>query len=537
MRLLALLREHASDWRTLVVLTLAGGLLAALAVSTVNAASAAGVVPGSWWRPAIFALILAGMYVARRVSSRLFIADFERASAVLRRRFAASLRQAPLRSQETLGDRLERATGDLAFVSTALEAWVSGVQHLAFALCLILAVALISVKALALWLFALAVVAVRLRTRMRAMDAELRGVGGRSARLGVRVEELVDGFVQVKLDGRVAASLAADIDATARELYDHQNAVEDIGTQAFVGSFALLFLLGSGLAAFAPAATIGLEPPEAYEMVVFFELAWAPLFGVVTAFPEMLRAEAAAGRILDAIAGLPPEPEADEEPLAAFETLELRRAEFAYLGEADDGDELGFAVGPLDLVIRRGDLVLVTGGNGSGKTTMLKLLLGLYAPDRGAVAIDGRPVAPARVQDLRDRFTTLMSHQHVFDRLYGLGDVEPARVHQLLEKLGIADAVSYRGGAFSDLALSTGQTMRLAMVVALLEDRPICVFDEWTANQDPETTRWYYDTLLPELLAAGKTVIAVSHDQRFFDRASLLVRMERGEIVESERRR
>ena len=79
--------------------------------------------------------------------------------------------------------------------------------------------------------------------------------------------------------------------------------------------------------------------------------------------------------------------------------------------------------------------------------------------------------------------------------------------------------------------------MRLAMVVALLEDRPICVFDEWTANQDPETTRWYYDTLLPELLAAGKTVIAVSHDQRFFDRASLLVRMERGEIVESERRR
>lgn len=531
---MTLLREHSGDWKRLLGLTIAGGLLAALTVTTVNGSSAAGVELGSWWRATIFALILVGMYGARRAASRLFIEDFERTSAELRRRFAASLRQAPLRALETLGDRLERATGDLAFLSTTLEACVSGVQHLAFALCMTVAIALISLKALGLWLFALAVVAVRLRSRLQAMQEELRGLGGESAKLGAQVEALVDGFVQVKLDGRIAASLAAEIDETARVLYDRQNAVEDIGTQAFVGSFALMFLLGSGLAAFAPTATVGLEPAEAYEMVVFFELAWAPLFGVVTAFPEILRAEVAAARILDTIADLPPEQEPGEEPPgAAFKTLELRDAEFAY--EAGEGSA-GFAVGPLNLGIRQGDLVLVTGGNGSGKTTMLKLLLGLYPPSRGVITIDGKAVLPSRQQQLRDSFTTIMSHQHVFDRLYGLSDVDPTRVNGLLEKLGIAEVIAYRNGAFSDLALSTGQTMRLAMVVALLEDRPVCVFDEWTANQDPETTHWYYDTLLPELLAAGKTVIAVSHDQRFFDRADLLVQMERGQLVRSERR-
>jgi putative ATP-binding cassette transporter len=534
LRLLTLLRELSGDWQRLLGLTIVGGLLAALTVTTVNGSSAAGVELGSWWRATLFVLILVGMYGARKVASRLFIADFERCAAELRHRFAASLRQAPLRAIEELGDRLERATGDLAFLSTTLEAWVSAVQHLAFALCMTVAIALISIKALGLWLFALAVVAVRLRARLRAMNEELRGLGGESARLGAQVEQLVDGFAQVKLDGRIAASLAAEIDETARVLYERQNAIENIGTRAFVGSFALMFLLGSGLAAFAPTTTVGLEPAEAYEMVVFFELAWAPLFGVVTAFPEILRAEAAAGRILDTIADLPPECEPDDEPPgAAFRTLELRDATFAYV-EADG--PAGFTVGPLNLTIRAGDLVLVTGGNGSGKTTMLKLLLGLYPASSGALVLDGKTVLPGRQQVLRDSFTTIMSHQHVFDRLHGLDAVEPARVNELLTRLGIAEVITYRNGAFSDLALSTGQKMRLAMVVALLEDRPVCVFDEWTANQDPETTHWYYDTLLPELLAAGKTVIAVSHDERFFDRADLLVQMDHGRLVRTRRK-
>jgi len=164
---------------------------------------------------------------------------------------------------------------------------------------------------------------------------------------------------------------------------------------------------------------------------------------------------------------------------------------------------------------------------------IMKLLLGLYTPDRGTLLKDGRRVAD--LAGWRARFTAIMSHQYLFDRLYGLEGVDPDRIGELLDRLGIADTVSMRDGAFTHLSLSAGQRMRLAMVVALLEDRPVCVFDEWTANQDPEMTHWYYDVLLPELRAPGKTVLAVSHDDRFFDRADHFVRLDHGRVEVSTR--
>ncbi|MCA9661168.1 MAG: ATP-binding cassette domain-containing protein [Myxococcales bacterium] len=517
----ALLAEHV-DIRRLAFTTVAGGVFAALAVTAVNEASAAGVELGSWWRAGLFFLILAGMYAARRASSRVLIRDFEAASADLRGRFAASLRGAPLRAIEELGDRIERATGDLSLLSTTLDSWVSGVQHLAFTFAMTFAIGLISMKALALWIFVLGWISVHLATRLRAIRAELSDIGDTSARLGAQVSELADGFVQAKLDGRLAASITADIAATAEQLYAHQNAVEELDSRAFHASFVLMFLFGSGVAAFS------FEPASGYEMVIFFELAWAPLFGVLAAFPEILRAEAAATRVLRVLEELPPEPGPGEGPVEPFEVLELRAVEFSY---ADHLRQSEFAVGPLDLTIRRGELVFVTGGNGSGKTTMLKLLLGLYAPSRGSVVLDGQCVRAGARQALRDRCTVIMSRAHVFDRLYGLEDVDSEEVRALLSELGIADAVPYRDGGFAELRLSTGQLMRLAMVVALLERRPLCVFDEWTANQDPEMTRWYYEVLLPRLREAGTTVIAVSHDERYFSCADTLVRMEAGKIA------
>jgi len=531
MKVLDLLVRHAGDGKLkLLAATAGGGVLAALVVTIVNAASAAGVTLGSWWRAAIFVLVLGGMYFARRLASKRLIDVFERASADLRCRFATCLREAPLRALETLGPRIERTTGDLAFLANTLESWVSGVQHLAFVLCITLAIGLMSGRALVLWCFTLGLLSVGLWTRLRRLRSALDELGGFSATLGSRVEQMVDGFVQAKLDGRVADGLADDIEGAAAALYGRQNVVEDIATRAFVGGFAVLFLVGSGVAAFAPSATIGFDPAEAYEMVIFYELSWAPLFGVLTAAPEMARAEAAARSVLDTIEMLPADDVGDErgDLPPPFATLELRQVEFAYDSAEASHD---FVVGPLDLCIRRGELVLVTGGNGSGKTTMLKMLLGLYPPARGHLAVDGLRLAPGDHGSWRDRFTTIMSHQHLFDRLYGLHEVTPERMAELLARLGLTDIVAYRDQNFTDLALSTGQKMRLAMVAALLEDRPVYVFDEWTANQDPETTRWYYDVLLPELLAAGKTVVAVSHDDRFFDRADHLVRMDQGRIV------
>jgi len=86
-------------------------------------------------------------------------------------------------------------------------------------------------------------------------------------------------------------------------------------------------------------------------------------------------------------------------------------------------------------------------------------------------------------------------------------------------------------GRFTNLALSTGQRKRLALLVTLLEDRPIIVLDEWAAEQDPEFRQFFYEELLAELKSRNKTIIAISHDDKYFRCADRVIRLEFGRIV------
>lgn len=532
MKLLALIRDYGGvPTGALLLTTVGSGVLAALVVVLVNAATAAGIEVEGWQLGVVFMALVAAMYAVRSWSARLLIRSFEQASDRLRQRFAERLRVAPLRDVEALDDPLTRAAADLAFLSTSLESWVSGVQHLTFAAFTTLGVALISPRALALWCLALGVIAWWLRSRLGELVRASAQLGRESATLGRRFEALLNGMEQAKLDKRVADGLIAEITESSDIVRACHVQREDSAMSMYVGAMTLFFVCGTGVAAFASPATFGLDPAKGYEMISFFNLALAPVFGLISALPQLEQAELAAGSLLEMLRGMRAEfdRELDDEP-PRFSSFALRRATFAYRE-----DPSGFRVGPVDLTVQRGELVLVTGGNGSGKTTLLKMLTGLYPLTDGAVVVNGRPLASWELQAWRENVTMIVSRQHLFERLYGLEDKDPALVRSLLARLGIDDIVSYRRGSFTPLALSAGQRMRLAMVVALLEDRPLCVFDEWTANQDPEMTHWFYDELLPELLAAGKTVIAVSHDDRFFSRAAHLVTMEQGRVVREAR--
>jgi ABC-type siderophore export system, fused ATPase and permease components len=155
----------------------------------------------------------------------------------------------------------------------------------------------------------------------------------------------------------------------------------------------------------------------------------------------------------------------------------------------------------------------------------------LYEPSDGVLLWDGAAVANGNVEAYRSLFSVIFTDFHLFDRLYGIDDIDPARVHALLKDMQLADKIAFRNGRFSTTDLSTGQRKRLAMIVALLEGRPVCVFDEWAADQDPDFRRSYYEALLPRLKAEGRTVIAITHDDRYFHLADKLVWMEEGRIV------
>ena len=171
------------------------------------------------------------------------------------------------------------------------------------------------------------------------------------------------------------------------------------------------------------------------------------------------------------------------------------------------------------------------GGNGSGKSTLLKLLTGLYHPTHGSIWLDDVPIQRENIQAFRELYSIIFSDFHLFDRLYGLNEVDPDRVQELLNLMELQTKTSYDGDRFTNLDLSTGQRKRLALLVTYLEDSPVYVFDEWAADQDPHFRAYFYETLLRDLKERGKTVVVVTHDDRYFSIADHIVKMELGKLV------
>jgi len=178
-----------------------------------------------------------------------------------------------------------------------------------------------------------------------------------------------------------------------------------------------------------------------------------------------------------------------------------------------------------------GEVIFITGGNGSGKSTLGKIITGLYLPDEGDITIDGMR---KEGNDLGQYISAVYSDYYLFKKLYGIDHEKKQDViNNYLSILGIDDKVSIKNGELSTIKLSTGQKKRLALLISYLEDKPIYLFDEWAADQDPEFRKFFYLKLLPEMKERGKCIIAITHDDRYFKGADKVIKMESGRVVSS----
>jgi putative ATP-binding cassette transporter len=177
-----------------------------------------------------------------------------------------------------------------------------------------------------------------------------------------------------------------------------------------------------------------------------------------------------------------------------------------------------------------GEIVFLTGGNGSGKTTLAKLLTGLYTPETGEIRLNHQPVTDENRDQYRQHFSVVFSDFYIFETLLGLDnpDLDQQALHYL-EQLQIQDKVQIKGGVLSTVDLSQGQRKRLALLTAYLEDRPIYVFDEWAADQDSRFKEIFYYQLLPGLKAEGKTVLVISHDDRYYHLGDRIIKLDDGQ--------
>lgn len=298
-----------------------------------------------------------------------------------------------------------------------------------------------------------------------------------------------------------------------------------------------LYYLLIGLLLLVFPALLPLSPESLTGFVFAMLYLMNPVWAIIGSLPVVSRGQVALSRIqalgmsletpgphaVQADAGVSGSPMSD--------VLHLEGVTFAY---DVSGEHDGFALGPLDFSIRPGELVFIVGGNGSGKSTFVKLLSGLYAPGTGTVCLGKISVTDANRGWYRQRFSVVFSDYHLFERLHGAAGCEAdAMVKQYLALLELDGKVTVKEGRLSTVNLSQGQRRRLALLAAYMEDKPIYVFDEWAADQDPHYKAVFYHTLLPDLCRRGKAVVVITHDDRYFHLGDRVVKLEDGRIVDS----
>lgn len=529
---------HALD-RKLVILTAASGTANALILAVVNAAVASMSQGGPAWRHLLlFALCL--VLFAYSLRYILFESSKVAEDAVrnVRVRLADKIRRTDLLTLEAIGEadihaRISRESSAIAQAARPLFSAAQSALMVLFTLLYIAAVspmaALLCVGMIAggVWIY--------LQDRT-TYESGLQAASCSEDDLFSSLTGLLHGFKELRLNQLKSDDVFEEFGAAATQVRTTRIGVmrQFSYNVVFVESF---FLLLVGAIVFVLPVLSPAFSGAIVKIVAAVLFLMGPLSNVVMMIPVLSQVHVTVDNLrrleatLDqALAGSAHDgPEAPPDCFRHFEAIRFEGLTFAYT--APDGTT-SFRVGPMNGEIRRGETLFLVGGNGSGKTTLLKLITALYPPQDGCIRVNGSEIVRGNVQAYRNLFSAIFSDFHLFDKLHGLRSAAPERVDALLQQMAISEKTAFRDGRFSNIRLSTGQRKRLALVVAYLEEKPVYVFDEVAADQDPSFRGYFYETLLPELKRAGKTVIVVSHDDRYFHVGDRVLKMDYGQLTE-----
>ncbi|MEM7307332.1 MAG: cyclic peptide export ABC transporter [Planctomycetota bacterium] len=455
----------------------------------------------------------------------------------LQRRILRAILAAPLPALERIGKPrlLAALTADVDAVSRAAP-WVAGLWVNAVVLVGCLGyLAWLSPPLLATLFAVLVAGGFVYRLMMMRGLVWIRAAHGARDDLYRHFRAVTEGLKELKLHAHWRERFAGDVFRSDAERFRDAR-VRGTSIFALTGAWGVsLFFLAIGALVFVVPGLTSVADAVLIKYAVTILFMITPLRGLMNSVPEVGQANVALERVeslgLDLAA-----PEAQAAAPAAgpgFGTIRLERVRFRFPAVGDDEP---FELGPLDLTLAAGERVFLVGGNGSGKTTLAKVLSGLYPLEEGRLLVDGRPLAAddEALEEYRARFSGVFADGFVFDELLGPspGESLDDEVQELLGKLELTRKVRVEGRRFSTTSLSTGQRKRLGLLATFLEPRPIYVFDEWAAEQDPRFKEVFYRELLPELARRGKTVVAITHDDRYFDCADRIVRLDEGRIVE-----
>lgn len=345
-----------------------------------------------------------------------------------------------------------------------------------------------------------------------------------------RVSDLLKGFRELRLNLPRGASFGtdiADVLSKLRQMLIQVNRIYESGESAV---HALKFLLFAGIVFLVPFLT-KTDVATTFQVLTLVLFSLTPFEQIIASYPSLIGTLVSYVRIADLNNQLEPFERVTEvvpdRPLG-FETIAIRSASAVH----GSREVSAFVLGPIDIEIKRGEIVFLIGNNGSGKTTFMNVIAGLLDLKEGCIEVDGVALKPEDMAAYRSRISAIFSQFHVFRQLYGLEKVDAAKASAAFEKVGLKGITDVANGAITRLDLSAGQRRRLALAIVLLEDRNFLILDEFVADQDPGQREYFFKTLLPELRNQGKTILVSTHDMQWIKYCDRLYKFDNGKFAE-----
>ncbi|MBD2256534.1 cyclic peptide export ABC transporter [Pseudanabaena sp. FACHB-2040] len=526
-----------NSWRVMVMAGLTGiisGGTSVLLLALINQTLGSDQVAGSL---VLWSFIgLAAVTLLSSLTSQILLATLSESSVFrLRLQLSRQILAVPLRQLEALGANrllatltedtltIGNAAFNLPFICVDLALVLGCLAYLAWLSVPVLAgtlVFLIAAIALVQWL-----INQTLRVFKQAREQQ--------DFLFKHFQAITAGLKELKLHReRRQVFFTEELQSTAEKLRDYRVAGLRLSAIASSGGEILLFTL-LGLLVFGLPNWVEMTPTVLSGYVLTLVYLTRPLQSLLQSLPGLGQASVSLQKV-DAL-GLSLAEHAETNEQLQFSStftptqIDLVQLTYTY---PNDTDGSHFTLGPIDLTIKAGEVVFIVGGNGSGKSTLAKLLVGLYSPDEGKICVNDMPITDQNREAYRQLFATVFADFFLFEKLLGLNLADlDAQAKTYLERLQLGHKVQVTEGMLSTLNLSQGQRKRLALLTAYLEDRPIYLFDEWASDQDPYFREIFYHQILPELKQQGKTVLVISHDDRYFSIADRLLKLEYGSVV------
>ncbi|AKG20344.1 cyclic peptide export ABC transporter [Calothrix sp. 336/3] len=343
---------------------------------------------------------------------------------------------------------------------------------------------------------------------------------------------ITDGVKELKLNSaRRQQFFSEELQQTAGKSRDYN--ISALLTYAIAmgwGNLLLFTFIGLFLFLFPSLLNISPSLLSSYILTIIYMM--LPLQTILERIQAIARADVALNKIRTLGLAIAAQQENNLTPLSpinqTWQTLELRQVTHNYPTETEDSN---FVLGALDLTFHGGEIIFLIGGNGSGKSTLAKIITGLYIPEQGEILLDNTPIDDKNREWYRQHFSVVFSDYFLFDKLLGFTNTDlDTEAKNYLHQLNLDKKVKVSDGKLSTTALSQGQRKRLALLTAYLENRPIYLFDEWASDQDPMFREIFYQQILANLKARGKTVFVISHDDHYFHIADRIIKLDYGQI-------